>query len=120
MIQRFPEGVESEEELGFTRVVRAGRAIIVGGTTARSGATSAYEQTAEILARVLPLIEQAGGSASTVYRVRAYLTDIGDDSDVMRAVRDCLGDVRPAATAVEVAGIARPGALVELELEALS
>lgn len=119
-IQRFPEGVESEETLGFTRVVKAGQVILVGGTTARAGAATAYEQTVEIVKRVLPLIEKAGGSAATVYRMRAYLTDIEDDSDVMRAVRDVLGDVRPAATAVEVSGIARAGALVELELEALS
>jgi enamine deaminase RidA (YjgF/YER057c/UK114 family) len=119
-IERFAEGVESEETLGFTRVVKAGRAIVVGGTTARSEAPGAYEQTVEILNRALPLVEKAGGSASTVYRVRAYLTDIADDSSVMRAVRDVLGDVRPAATAVQVAGIARPGAVVELELEALS
>jgi enamine deaminase RidA (YjgF/YER057c/UK114 family) len=119
-IQRFPEGVESEETLGFTRVVRAGQVILVGGTTARSGATTAYEQAVEIITRVLPLVEKAGGSAATVYRMRAYLTDIRDDAEVMRAVRDVLGDIRPAATAVEVSGIARAGALLELELEALS
>jgi enamine deaminase RidA (YjgF/YER057c/UK114 family) len=119
-IERFPEGVESEAALGFTRVVRAGQAIIAGGTTARSGATTAYEQTVEILQRVLPLIEKAGGSAATVYRMRAYLIDIEDDADVMRALRDVLGDVRPAATAVAISAIAREGALIELELEALS
>jgi enamine deaminase RidA (YjgF/YER057c/UK114 family) len=119
-IQRFPEGVESEQTVGFTRVVRVGQVILVGGTTARSGATTAYEQTVEILNRVVPLIEKAGGSAATVYRMRAYLTDIEDDADVMRALREVLGDVRPAATAVEVSGLARDGALLELELEALA
>jgi enamine deaminase RidA (YjgF/YER057c/UK114 family) len=120
LIERFPEGVESEGTLGFTRVVRAGPLIVTSGTTDRSEATSAYEQTAAILRRLLPLVEQAGGKASDVYRVRAYLLDMGDLEEVMRAVRDVLGDSRPAATAVAAAGIAREGALLELEMEALA
>jgi enamine deaminase RidA (YjgF/YER057c/UK114 family) len=119
-VKKFPEGLESEESYGFTRCVRAANTIIVSGTTSRSGATTAYEQTESILKRVVPLIEKAGGSASTVYRFRGYVMDLGDVDDVMRAVKDVLGDVRPASTVVQIAGIAREGALIELELEALA
>lgn len=122
-IHRFPEGVESEQLLGFTRVMRVNDTIIVGGTTARppqGEIWNAYEQAMSIFRRVLPIIEEAGGDASTVYRLRGFVTNIADDAEIMRAVRDSLSDNRPAATIVEVSRIAREGALVEIELEALA
>jgi enamine deaminase RidA (YjgF/YER057c/UK114 family) len=47
-----------------------------------------------------------------------YVTDITSQAEVGRAHREILGHVRPVATMVEVARLADPAHLVEVEIEA--
>lgn len=120
----FPEGTPSETKYGFTRVVRVGNVIHCSGTTASSTPSdmprSAYDQVRAVFARLLPLIEKAGGLPSTVYKVRAFALDIADTAAILQAMSDALQGNRPTATLVAVSGLASPGALVEIELEALA
>lgn len=123
-IRPFPEGTPGENKYGFTRVVRVGDVIHCSGTTAASissdAPTSAYDQVWAVFSRLLPLIEKAGGLPSTVYKVRAFALDVADTADILRAMSDALQGNRPTATLVEVSGLASPGALVEIEVEALA
>lgn len=123
-ITPFPEGTPGETKYGFTRVVRAGDVIHCSGTTAASTTSdvpaNAYDQTRAILGRLLPLIEKAGGLPSTVYKVRAFALAIADTAAILSAMSDALSGHRPTATLVAVSGLASPGALVEIEIEALA
>lgn len=123
-IRPFPEGTPGEKKYGFTRVVRVGDVIHCSGTTAASITsdvpTSAYDQVWAVFARLLPLIEKAGGLPSTVYKVRAFTLDIADTAAILQAMSDALQGNRPTATLVEVSALASPGALVEIEIEALA
>ena len=113
-----------ELEYAFSRVVRAGRLVMVGGTTSvqASGAvigTSPYEQAIEILERIAHELSRAGATLTDVIQTRVYVTDISRAAEVGRAHADAFGDTRPLMTMVEVSALIDPRMLVEIEAVAL-
>jgi enamine deaminase RidA (YjgF/YER057c/UK114 family) len=108
----------------FSRVVRAGRLVLVGGTTSVDadgvvvGGTP-YEQTVEILRKLERELGRVGARLEHVVQTRAYLTDISRADDVGRAHREAFGDVRPTMTMVEVSALIDPRMLVEIEVLAV-
>jgi enamine deaminase RidA (YjgF/YER057c/UK114 family) len=114
-----------EEAYAFSRVVRAGSLVIVGGTTSVGpdgvvlGETP-YEQTREILLKIVAELARAGASVSDVIQTRAYVTDISRADDVGRAHAEVFGSARPAMTMVEVSGLVDPRMLVEIEAVAVA
>lgn len=114
-----------EEAYAFSRVVRAGSLVIVGGTTSVGpdgvvlGETPC-EQTREILLKIVAELARAGASVSDVIQTRAYVTDISRADDVGRAHAEVFGSARPAMTMVEVSGLVDPRMLVEIEAVAVA
>jgi enamine deaminase RidA (YjgF/YER057c/UK114 family) len=114
-----------ELEVGYSRVVRAGELVLVGGTTSIdvhgvvSGATP-YEQTIEILGKVAHELERAGSGLDRVIQTRVYVTDISRYAEVGRAHAEAFGEARPVMTMVEVSALVDPRMLVEIETVALS
>jgi enamine deaminase RidA (YjgF/YER057c/UK114 family) len=47
-----------------------------------------------------------------------YVTDIASQADIGRAHYELFGEIRPVATMVEVARLADPSHLIEVEVEA--
>ena len=68
---------------------------------------------------MLASIEALGGSASDVIRTRLYLTDISQWEAVGAEHAEVFAAIRPATTLVEVARLIDPGALVEIEADAV-
>ena len=96
---------------------------MVGGTTSAGPAGTVigetpYEQTAEILRRVLHELSRAGAAAQDVVALRVYVTDISRGAEVGRAYAEVFGEVRPLMTMVEVAGLIDPRMWVEIEATA--
>ena len=113
-----------EGPFGFSRVVRVGDFVLVGGTTAvdPSGAVigeTPYEQTVEILRKIEHELGRVGASLADVVQIRAYVTDISRAEDVGRAHGAAFAEVRPLMTMVEVSGLIDPRMLVELEAVAV-
>jgi enamine deaminase RidA (YjgF/YER057c/UK114 family) len=113
-----------EEPFGFSRIVRVGDFVLVGGTTAvdPSGAVigeTPYEQTVEILRKLEHELGRVGAALSDVVQIRAYVTDISRSEDVGRAHGAAFAEVRPLMTMVEVSGLIDPRMLVELEAVAV-
>jgi enamine deaminase RidA (YjgF/YER057c/UK114 family) len=113
-----------ELEYGFSRVVKAGKLVLVGGTTSvqPSGAvigTSPYEQAIEILEQIAHELSRAGAVLENVLQTRVYVTDISRGAEVGRAHGDVFGKTRPLMTMVEVSALIDPRMLVEIEAVAL-
>jgi len=125
--QRLPGDPPSPYELryGFSRVVVAGGLVLVGGTTSVTDdgvviGESPYEQTVEILRKLLHELSRAGVVAQDVLQTRVYVTDISRVDEVGRAHGEVFDAVRPLMTLIEVSGLIDPRMLVEIEAVALA
>jgi enamine deaminase RidA (YjgF/YER057c/UK114 family) len=121
--ERLPGDPSSpyERAYGFSRVVRAGSFVIVGGTTAVNedgsaviGATP-YEQAVEIFRKLAHELERVGLGLSQVIQNRVYVTDISRAEEVGRAHGERFAEHRPLMTMVEVSALIDPRMLVEIE-----
>jgi len=122
-IERFGSGGPWEPIVGYARVVRAGPHVWVSGCTSSGEhgvvvGTTPAEQAELALANLLRALEQAGATRHDVVRTRIYVTDISRWEEVGRAHGIVFGDVRPAATLVEVKGLVDPRMLVEIDADA--
>ena len=112
-----------EGRFGFSRLLRVGGFVLVGGTTSvrPSGAvcgSTPYEQTVEILSKILHELSRLGLGAADVVQNRVYVTDISRSEEVGRAHGEIFADHRPLMTMVEVSGLIDPRMLVEIETTA--
>lgn len=119
----YSSGSAWEPVVGYSRAVRVGDQVFIAGTTASSpdgpvGATAA-EQAREILTRLTAVLAEAGARLDHVVRSRIYLTSMADFDAVGAVHGEFFGEIRPAATAVEVGALAAPGLYVEIELDAV-
>ncbi len=114
-----------EPVIGFSRAVRVGNHIVVGGTApiAAAGGTAApgdvYGQTKRCLEIVAKAIADAGGRMEDVTRTRIILTDIGLWKDAARAHAEAFGVIRPVTTLMQVTAFVDSAWLVEIEAEAI-
>ncbi len=113
-----------EPEFGFSRAIVAGDRVLVSGTApvpAGGGAppAGAYAQARLCLDLIAEALDKAGSSMDHVVRTRMYLTDAGIWREVARAHGEVFAGVRPATSAVVVAGLLDPAWLVEIEAEAI-
>jgi len=126
---------------GYSRAVVAGPWVLIGGTTSvdPSGCvvgTTPYEQTIEILRKLVHELSRVGFGPEDVVMTRMYVTDISRSDEVGRAHGELFGSVGvggpgapggaggpggvggPVSTMVEVSGLIDPRMLVEIELMA--
>ena len=120
--RNISSGGPYEEPYGYSRAVRVGDQVHVAGTCAQDphvDGCDAYEQANSALAIITTALRRAGADVGDVVRTRLYVIDIDDTDAVMRAHGEVFGDVRPAATLVQVAQLIDPKLLVEIEAYAI-
>ncbi|WP_102142573.1 RidA family protein [Mycobacterium hubeiense] len=105
-----------EAVAGYSRAVRTGPYVAVAGTTGTGDDIT--EQTRDALRRIESALQQAGASLADVVRTRIYVTDIAQWREVGAVHAEVFGDIRPAATMVEVSALITPELLVEIEADA--
>jgi enamine deaminase RidA (YjgF/YER057c/UK114 family) len=123
MIRRFAGSAPWEAIYGYSRVVVAGDWALTAGTTATVNGTvvfagNPYGQALAAFTIALDALQEAGFERASVVRTRMYVVDMGHQSEVGRAHNDLFGEIRPVATMVEVAALADPDHLIEVEVEA--
>lgn len=123
--ENFSSGAPLEEKVGYSRAVKVGNFVFVGGTTTTNpegiveGEGDAYLQTKIILQKIEQALSRAGAQLSEVYRVRLYVTDIKQAQEIMRAYSEFFKEIKPVTILVEISALARPAHLVEIEADAI-
>jgi len=117
-------GAPWESIVGYSRAVRIGNHVWVAGTTATAddgsivGVGNAAAQTHYVLQKIDRALREAGSSLRDVVRTRSFVTDISQWEAIGRVHGQYFGDIRPAATMVEVSKLIDPDHLVEIEVDA--
>ncbi len=112
-----------EPVIGYSRAVRAGDWIAVTGTIGlKPDGTcppEAEEQMRQALEIIIAAVDKLGGKRTDILRTRIYVTDISRWQEIGRVHAEFFGDIRPATTMVQVAALADPAAVLEVEADAL-
>ena len=114
-----------EPVFGYSRAVRVGNQIFVAGTVAWGddgkviGEGDMYAQAKQAIRNIEKALIQAGASLKDVVRTRTFVTDMSRFDEVQKAHGEAFGDIRPAATVVEVKALVGAVMLVEIEADAV-
>lgn len=120
----YSSGAPLEAKVGYSRMVKIGPMIKIGGTTSVQpdgsvyGIDNPYEQSKYVLEKFVDLLKEAGAHASDVISVKCYATDMAYASEICRAFSEIFLEVKPLFTMVGTTMLNRPTQLVEIELEA--
>ena len=123
--QLISSGSPYEPLVGFSRAVRVGNIVTVGGTAPldSDGKTVAPGDPAGQARRCIEIIkaalEQAGASLEDVVRTRVLLTRIEDWEAVARVRGEYFRDIRPVDTIMQVTRFVDPDWLIEMEADAV-
>ena len=121
----YSSGAPLEESAGYSRAIKLGQHIFVGGTTAvqADGTVFAegdgYGQTKYVIEKMIGFVEQAGGTREDIYRVKIYATDMSQSREIVKAYSECLKSVKPMCTLVGISALNRPTQVVEIEIDAM-
>ncbi len=123
MTRRHSSGTAWEPVVGYSRAVAAGDFVFVSGCTSVDGAGvvhagDPYAQAGQAIRNAAAGLEGLGASLADVVQTRMYVTDITLWQEIGRAHAEAFGDVRPAATMVQVAALIDPALVVEIEVVA--
>ncbi len=123
--QLVSNGNPMEEIVGFSRAVRVGPFIAVGGTAPVDangktvGISDVYSQTKQCFEIIKAALEDAGSGLQDIVRTRVILTDIDTWKDAIEARKLYCRDARPVDTIMEINRFVNPEWLVEIEVDAV-
>ncbi|MCE5974488.1 RidA family protein [Sinirhodobacter sp. WL0062] len=114
-----------ENIVGFSRAVRVGNFIAVGGTAPVGtdgktvGVGDVFLQTRQCFEIIKAALEQAGSGLQDVVRTRVILTDIDNWKPAIEARKLYCLDSRPVDTIMAINRFVNPEWLVEIEADAV-
>ncbi len=118
-------GTPWEPVVGYSRAVRMGNLVFVAGTTATDetgqivGQGDPGAQTVQVLKNIERALVRAGGGLKDVVRTRIFVKHIRDWEIIGKAHGRVFGEIRPACTMVQVAGLVDAAMLLEIEADAV-
>jgi enamine deaminase RidA (YjgF/YER057c/UK114 family) len=121
---RVSSGGPWEGRGGYSRAIVVGDQCWVAGTTDAGPDGSSLHpgdigaQALAALATIEEALAGAGFSLGDVVRTRMFVTDIGRAEEVLAVHGEVFGEIRPAATIVEVNRLIHPSLLIEIEVDA--
>ena len=122
MRRTLSTGSPFEAEFAYSRAVVQGDWCFVAGTTGYDYARmtmpeAAVDQARAAFATIARTLAEAGFAMRDIVRVQYTITDPAIRTEIAPALREALGEVRPAGTMV-VAGLTEPEMKVEIEVTA--
>ncbi len=111
--------------LTFSPAVVAGNLLLISGTTATDedlhlvGPGDIVAQTRRIFQMWQPILAEVGASFENIVETTDYFLEETDYAGTAAVRREFFDPPYPAATGVRVAGLARPGALIEIKAVAV-
>ena len=116
-------GSPFEKAAGFSRAVIDGDFAFVAGTTGYDYATmimppDVTSQTRNCFKTIEAALKNGGFAMADIVRATYYITNPGDADAVFAVCGETLGDIRPAATLLVVAGLLKSEMKVEIEVTA--
>jgi enamine deaminase RidA (YjgF/YER057c/UK114 family) len=112
-----------ETAFGYSRAVADGDYVFVAGTTGYDYARMVMpedvaEQARNCFTTIAKALAEAGSSLERAVRATYYVTDPAYQEPVLKVAGEVLGQIRPAATMLTVAGLLKPEMKVEIEVTA--
>ena len=116
-------GSPFEKTAGYSRAVIDGDFAFVSGTTGYDYATmtmpaAVTSQTRNCFETIAQALQDGGFAMADIVRAVYYVTDAGEADAVLAVCGETLGEIRPAATLLVVAGLYQPEMKVEIEITA--
>ena len=116
-------GSPFEKTAGFSRAVIDGDFAFVAGTTGYDYATmimpaDVTSQSRNCFKTIEAALKQGGFAMVDIVRATYYVTDVKDADALFAVCGEHLGEIRPAATLLVVAGLLKPEMKVEIEVTA--
>jgi len=122
--RRISSGGPWEAVAGYSRAIAVGDSCWVAGTTdaGPDGISrhpgDAGAQTLAVLEIIATALAEAGFALADVVRTRMFVTDMTRWEEILAVHGAVFGEIRPAATLVEVGALIEPSVLIEIEAEA--
>lgn len=123
--QLVSNGNPMEEIVGFSRAVRVGSFVAVGGTAPVDangntvGVGDVFLQTKQCFEIIKAALESAGSGVGDIVRTRVILTDIDNWKEAIEARKLYCRDARPVDTIMAISRFVNPEWLVEIEVDAV-
>ena len=116
-------GSPFEKTGGYSRAVVDGDFCFVAGTTGYDYATmimpaDVTSQSRNCFKTIGAALQEAGFAMADIVRATYYITDARDADAHLAVCGEVLGDIRPAATLLVVAGLYKPEMKIEIEVTA--
>jgi 2-iminobutanoate/2-iminopropanoate deaminase len=105
----------------WSNCLRVGDIAYVSGMTSRGAdretvlGADEYEQATVVFQKIKDMVEAAGGVMNDVVKMTIFVTRIAHNTEVWRARKAFFSGDFPACTLVEVASLAKPEILLEIE-----
>ena len=116
-------GSPFEKTAGYSRAVVDGDFAFVAGTTGYDYATMTMpadvtSQSRNCFKTIQAALQEGGFALTDIVRATYYVTDVKDADALFAVTGEFLGEIRPAATLLVVAGLLRLEMKVEIEVTA--
>ncbi|MEW2621565.1 RidA family protein [Streptomyces sp. NPDC048106] len=110
----------------WSNCLRVDDLILISGMTARGQdgesllGDNAYDQAKVVFQKIKDLVEAAGAAMDDIVKMTIFVTDMRDNSEVWKARQEFFSGDFPACSLVEVAALAKPEILLEIEAIAVA